>query len=185
MIGVFGSTTCKERSTMWRVATLVGSELGKRGYILLTGASSGVSAAAGHGALKQGGVVLGILPASVAEGEEATVDRTATSLIIKSGLVPKGRNVVTVLSCSAAIVIGGGYGTLNEITIAMANQIPLVVIEGLGGAADLMREIVKKLGGDQNITFVTDAVEAVRKVDAVVQSTDKRCQCKIFNTSIR
>jgi len=50
-----------------------------------------------------------------------------------------GREFVLISSCDAIIVIGGGSGTLNEITIAYQKKIPIVIIEWTWWWADKLK----------------------------------------------
>ena len=43
-----------------------------------------------------------------------------------------GREFVLVSSCDAIVVVGGGSGTLNEMTIAYQKKIPIFVMNGTG-----------------------------------------------------
>jgi len=47
-------------------------------------------------------------------------------------------------SSDGVIVICGRIGTLNEFTIAFEDDKPIGVLEGTGGTADMIREIVKR-----------------------------------------
>ena len=40
----------------------------------------------------------------------------------------EGRNVINVKSCLAAIAIGGEYGTLSEIALALKGQCPIILL---------------------------------------------------------
>lgn len=50
-----------------------------------------------------------------------------------------GREFSFILSCNAIICIGGGSGSLMEITMAYQAGIPVVVIKGSGGWSDKLR----------------------------------------------
>lgn len=51
-----------------------------------------------------------------------------------------GREFVLVSSCDAIVVIGGGSGTLNEMTIAYQKKIPIFVMKWTGGWADRLAD---------------------------------------------
>ena len=53
------------------------------------------------------------------------------------------RNTLTVRAADAVIMISGGIGTLNELTVAYEDK-PTVVLGGTGGWADRIREIAYK-----------------------------------------
>jgi hypothetical protein len=48
------------------------------------------------------------------------------------------RNTLTVRAADAVIMISGGIGTLNELTVAYEDK-PTVILEGTGGWADRVR----------------------------------------------
>ncbi len=49
-------------------ARLIGEEIAKRGYVLLTGGGTGIMKAASEGAYRAGGLVVGILPGERGKG---------------------------------------------------------------------------------------------------------------------
>jgi uncharacterized protein (TIGR00725 family) len=50
------------------------------------------------------------------------------------------RNTLVVRAADAVIMISGGIGTLNELTVAYEDK-PTVILEGTGGWSDRIREI--------------------------------------------
>ena len=79
--------------------------------------------AASRGAAEAGGIVVGILPGF----RRRDANRWITIPIV-TGL-DQARNVVLVRSCDAVIAVGGMYGTLSEIAIALKIGRPVI---GLG-----------------------------------------------------
>jgi uncharacterized protein (TIGR00725 family) len=63
-------------------------------------------------------------------------------VIIFTGFGYKGRNVINVRSADVVIIFGGAMGTLNEFTIAYDEGKIIGVLEGSGGVADHIREII-------------------------------------------
>jgi uncharacterized protein (TIGR00725 family) len=64
-------------------------------------------------------------------------------VIIYTGFGYKGRNVINVRSADIVLILGGATGTLNEFTIAYDEGKIIGVLEGSGGVADHIREIIK------------------------------------------
>jgi uncharacterized protein (TIGR00725 family) len=91
----------------------VGRLLGSRGAVVVTGGLGGVMAAACRGASSVGGLTVGLLPG---------LDRAAANEWV-SVAVPTGlgelRNGLVVRAADAVIAVGGGYGTLSEIALAL------------------------------------------------------------------
>jgi uncharacterized protein (TIGR00725 family) len=76
--------------------------------------------AACRGARAAGGRTIGILP-----GTERTDANPFVDVAVATGL-GQARNVLIVLSCDALIAIGGGFGTLSEIALALRHGKPVV-----------------------------------------------------------
>jgi uncharacterized protein (TIGR00725 family) len=75
------------------------------------------------------------------------------------------RNTLVVRAADAVIMISGGIGTLNEITVAYEDK-PTVVLEGTGGWSDGIRDIAYKgkhldEGGTNELRFAKTTAEAV------------------------
>jgi uncharacterized protein (TIGR00725 family) len=88
--------------------------------------------AVSKGAQQAGGLTVGIMPSL--DGNEAN---PYVELRITTGL--KGiRNVLIIRSSDAVIMIAGGRGTLNELTIAYGRK-PVIILEGSGGWSDRIR----------------------------------------------
>jgi len=98
------------------MAEEVGTLLAKYHVILLSGGKNGVMEASCRGAIKSGGITVGILP--------DTIGNNYLSIIIKTNL-NQARNFILVESADAIIAIGGEYGTLSEIAYALKSKIPV------------------------------------------------------------
>lgn len=112
----------------------VGRLLAERGAVVVSGGLSGVMEAVSRGAKASGGLVVGVLPGFDKRDANAYVD-----IAITTGMGWM-RNTLTVRAADAVIMISGGIGTLNELTVAYEDK-PTVVLEGTGGWSDRIREI--------------------------------------------
>lgn len=96
-----------------QAAALIGRHLAQRGIVLVTGGLGGVMEAACQGARAYGGLTVGILPGT---------DRGAANRWVKVA-IPTGlgelRNGLVVRSADVLIAVGGGYGTLSEVALAL------------------------------------------------------------------
>ena len=117
-----------------RAGEEVGKLLAERGAVVVTGGLSGVMEAVSRGAKNAGGLVIGILPGLDKRDANAYVD-----VAITTGMGWM-RNTLTVRAADAVIMISGGIGTLNELTVAYELK-PTVILEGTGGWSDRIREI--------------------------------------------
>ena len=76
--------------------------------------------AACRGAKIAGGTTLGILPGSDRRDANAFVD-----VAVATGL-GEGRNALVVRTADAVVAVGGSYGTLSEIALALRAGMPVV-----------------------------------------------------------
>jgi uncharacterized protein (TIGR00725 family) len=126
-VAVIGSGDASE--AMVAVAEKVGSGLASAGATVICGGLGGVMAAACRGAKSVGGLTVGILPGDDPRDANPWVD-----VAIPSGF-GEARNSLVVRSAAAIIAIGGEYGTLSEIALALRSRIPVIGI----GTWSLMR----------------------------------------------
>ena len=122
-LAVIGGAECDDRHR--QLARETGVAIAQAGAILLCGGRGGVMSAAAAGARSVGGRTVGILPGASALETPPDPD---IELPIYTGL-GQARNQILVLSAQAVIGIGGGWGTLSEIGLAMKYQIPVVLLE--------------------------------------------------------
>ena len=142
-----------------RAGEEVGKLLAERGAVVVTGGLSGVMEAASRGAKRANGLVIGMLPGFKKDDANKYVD-----VAITTGMGWM-RNTLVVRAADAVIMISGGIGTLNELTVAYEDK-PTVVLEGTGGWSDRIREIAyqgKHLdeAGINEIRFAKTPAEAV------------------------
>jgi uncharacterized protein (TIGR00725 family) len=104
------------------VAEEAGAAVAEAGCGLVCGGLGGVMEAACRGARSRGGLTLGLLPG---------VDREAANgwvvVAVPTGL-GEARNALVVRAADAVVAIGGGWGTLSEIALALKAGLPVVGI---------------------------------------------------------
>jgi len=118
IISVIGGSSPSRES--YRMAELVGRELGKRGLMVCCGGLGGVMEAVCRGAKSEGGVTVGILP-----GDDPKEANSYVDIPICTG-IGHARNVLVVKTGGAVIAVDGSYGTMSEIAHALAEGIPVV-----------------------------------------------------------
>jgi uncharacterized protein (TIGR00725 family) len=101
----------------YRAAYTVGKLIAASGSVLLCGGLGGVMEAACRGAFSHGGTTVGII-SGTGDGNPYL------SIVIRTGL-GHGRNVLVAQSGEALIAVGGSYGTLSEIAIALKTGCPV------------------------------------------------------------
>jgi uncharacterized protein (TIGR00725 family) len=101
----------------------VGRLLAERGAVLVCGGLGGAMEAACRGAKAAGGTTVGVLPGLDRGEAGAYVD-----VALPTGL-GQGRNVVIVHAADVLIAVGGGYGTLSEIALALRAGKPVIGLD--------------------------------------------------------
>jgi len=104
------------------VAYDVGRRLAQAGAVLVTGGLAGVMAAASRGAVEAGGTTVGLLP-----GLDRTSANAYLTVALPTGL-GEARNALVVRAADVVIAVGGEWGTLSEIALAMNTGTPVVGI---------------------------------------------------------
>ncbi|MEV6597559.1 TIGR00725 family protein [Actinoplanes sp. NPDC051346] len=122
-VAVCGPRACTDAEA--QQARRVGELLAERGAVVLCGGGTGVMAAVAAGARSRGGLVVGIRPND--SRQDASPDLSAT-VVTNMG---EARNAIIVWSADAVISVGGSWGTLSEVALAMRRGgIPVVALGG-------------------------------------------------------
>ena len=95
------------------VAEAVGGALGRRGAVVVCGGLGGVMEAACRGARAAGGLTVGLLP-----GDDRREANEFVDVAIPTGM-GEARNALVVRAADVVIAIGGEFGTLSEIALAL------------------------------------------------------------------
>ena len=111
LIGVIGGSVCTDEE--YQLAEEVGQRIARSGGVLVCGGMSGVMEAACKGAVKAGGVTVGILP-----GDNTGDANPYVKVPVATGM-GIGRNIIIVRTAAALISIDGKFGTLSEISYAL------------------------------------------------------------------
>jgi uncharacterized protein (TIGR00725 family) len=102
------------------VAEAVGRALAEAGAVVVCGGLGGVMEAACRGAKGAGGTTVGILPGSSRADANDHVD-----VALATGL-GEARNALVVRAVDALVAVGGEYGTLSEVALALKAGKPVV-----------------------------------------------------------
>lgn len=111
IVGVIGAGRAEEE--LLKIAEKVGSLLAKKGLILINGGLGGVMEASAKGAFHEGGITIGLLPTGKKEDANPYI-----KIPIPTGM-GEMRNALIVRASDILIAIGGEYGTLSEIALAL------------------------------------------------------------------
>jgi uncharacterized protein (TIGR00725 family) len=108
-IAVIGKEECTGEE--YEAAEMAGHLIAVNHAVLCCGGRGGVMEAACRGAKEEGGITVGILP-------DRGKGNPYLDVAVRTGM-GYGRNIILVESADAVVAIGGGYGTLSEIAIAL------------------------------------------------------------------
>ncbi len=106
-----------------RIAHELGAGLARLGLVVVTGGLGGVMAAACRGAVEAGGTTLGLLP-----GEDPDAANSWVTTVVPTGL-GEARDVLVVRAAAAVVAVGGGWGTLAEVALALRSHVPVLGID--------------------------------------------------------
>jgi uncharacterized protein (TIGR00725 family) len=120
-VSVVGSGTVT--GELYGKAREVGRLVAARGGTVVCGGRSGVMEAAARGATEAGGIAIGILP-----DEDREQANEFLSYTIATG-TGHARNLAVVCSGDVVISVGGEYGTLSEMGLALKVGRPVVALE--------------------------------------------------------
>jgi uncharacterized protein (TIGR00725 family) len=148
-IAVVGAGDALDGSPEAEAAEAVGRALAEAGAVVVCGGLGGVMAAACRGASGAGGTTVGILPGSSRDDANPWL-----TVALPTGL-GEARNALVVRAVDVLVAVGGGYGTLSEIGLALRTGTPVV---GLG-----TWELARGGEPDRGVDRVSSPEEAVRR----------------------
>jgi uncharacterized protein (TIGR00725 family) len=120
-IAVVGPGSAAPREAAW--AEEAGAAIADAGAVLVCGGLGGVMEAACRGARSRGGTTVGLLPGTDREDANGWV-----LLAIPTGL-GEARNALIVRAADALVAIGGAWGTLSEIALALRAGKPVIGLD--------------------------------------------------------
>src|SRR3989338_6750617 len=155
----------------------IGREIVRQGGILITGATTGIPHMAAKGAKDEGGISIGISPAATyashVKSYKLPIDYY--DFIIYSGFDYSGRNLILTKAADAFIIVCGGFGTLNEFTIALEDDKPIGVLTGTCGTSDQIQGLLKNINdphrhGAGKLVFSDDPKELISGLVGMIDS---------------
>jgi uncharacterized protein (TIGR00725 family) len=162
----------------------LGREIARQGAVLVTGATTGFPLWAAMGVKEEGGISIGLSPAS-GEKEHVEVYKLPLDymdLIIYTGFGYPGRDLLLTRSSDAVICGCGRVGTIHEFTIAFEDGKPIGIFEGPWEMGSQLQDILAK-GHRPNakIAVGADPKKLIEDVIALVKK-DKIAEYKIVPT---
>ena len=118
VVGPGAAATDQDLADARRAGTL----LAAAGVVVVTGGLGGVMGATAAGVRAGGGTSIGLLPSSRrADGDPAH------HLLLPTGL-GELRNALIIRTADAVLAIGGSWGTLSEVALAVRSRTPVVAL---------------------------------------------------------
>lgn len=158
----------------------IGKEVVRQGGILITGATTGIPDFAAKGAKEEGGIVIGMSPAGSYQHHVKTYKLPTKyyDTIIFTGFDYSGRNLLLTKAADAVIVICGGFGTLNEFTIALEDGKPIGVLTGTSGTAEEIQNLLLKINdphkhGSGKVIFSGEPKELISRLTVMIEKEQK------------
>lgn len=158
----------------------VGQEIVKQNGILITGATTGIPHQSAKGAKEAGGISIGISPAATyaAHVKSYKLPTDFYDFIIYTGFDYSGRNLILTKAADAVIIICGGFGTLNEFTIALEDDKPIGILSGTCGTSDAVYGLLKNIKdphrhGAGKLVFSSDPKELIAGLIEIVDRERK------------
>ena len=124
----------------------LGREIARQGAVLVTGATTGFALWAAMGVKEEGGISIGISPAT-SEKEHVEVYKLPLDymdLIMYTGFGYAGRDILLTRSADAVICGCGRVGTIHEFTVAFEDGKPIGIFEGPWEMGGQLKEILEK-----------------------------------------
>jgi uncharacterized protein (TIGR00725 family) len=173
-IGIMGSASGPQISdpVAREKAKKIGEEVAKRGFILINGACPGLPHDAMLAAKEHGGLTIGISPAfSQEEHTREYLSPSGHDIIIFTGLGFMERDIINIRSSDAIVIVGGGIGTLNELTIAYDEGRPVGILTNSGGISNSVPFVIEGLCKRKippNMVFDDDPAALLEKLEVVI-----------------
>ncbi len=146
-VGVIGSGSCY--SDICEVAFRIGQLLAEKNCVVINGGLGGVMEAVSRGVKSRNGIVIGIVP-----GKDREMANRYCDYVIATDM-GHARNMIIVHSSDVLISIGGSYGTISEMAIALKEgkrvvaYRPSVILEKLIVAENPEDAVEKALWGHE------------------------------------
>lgn len=152
----------------------VGREVVRQGAILVSGATTGIPLWAAKGAKEEGGMSIGLSPATT---EAEHVEKYGLPLdymdvIMYTGQGYSGRDILMTRTADAVIECAGRIGTIHEFTVAFEDKKPMGILEGPWTTDEIIKEIIEKsnrASEDPYIVYDADPKKLVEKVIEMVK----------------
>jgi uncharacterized protein (TIGR00725 family) len=164
-IGVIGYNDDRCTEVAKEIAYEVGKEIALSGSVLVCGGLGGVMDAACRGAKEVNGVTVGIIPQ-----DNFSFANQFCDIVICSG-IGYARDFIVATSSDGIIAVGGGIGTLIEMSVGYMIKKKIVAISSSGGVSDVY---AGKYLDERKRVLVEAAPDAKAAVQAILDDDIKK-----------
>lgn len=161
------------------IAEELGREIVRQGAVMVDGATTGFPFWSAKGAKTEGGIVVGVSPASSKREHVADYELPVDyhDIIMYTGHGYSGRNLLLTRMADAIIVGCGRMGTFNEFTVAFEDKKPIGVLEGDWETDEVFRFLIEKSHRahemEGKIVFSNNPKDLVTKLINVIKASEK------------
>lgn len=145
----------------------LGREIARQNAILINGATTGFPLWSAKGAKNEGGITVGLSPASCEKEhvEDYKLPLEYLDFILFTGFGYSGRNLLLTRAADAVIIGCGRMGTINEFTIAFEDNKPIGILKGDWQTDEVAEKIIKEAHrGSGKVVYDSDPKKLVEKV---------------------
>ena len=164
-IGVIGYNDDRCTEVAKVIAYEVGKEIALSGSVLVCGGLGGVMDAACRGAKEVNGVTVGIIPQ-----DNFSFANQFCDIVICSG-IGYARDFIVATSSDGIIAVGGGIGTLIEMSVGYMIKKKIVAISSSGGVSDVY---AGKYLDERKRVLIEAAPDAKAAVQAILDDDIKK-----------
>ena len=164
-IGVIGYNDDRCTEVAKEIAYEVGKEVALSGSVLVCGGLGGVMEAACRGAKEVNGVTVGIIPQ-----DNFSFANQFCDIVICSG-IGYARDFIVATSSDGIIAVGGGIGTLIEMSVGYMIKKKIVAISSSGGVSDVY---AGKYLDERKRVLIEAAPDAKAAVQAILDDDIKK-----------
>jgi uncharacterized protein (TIGR00725 family) len=161
-IGVIGYNDDRCSEVAKEIAYKVGKEIALSGSVLICGGLGGVMEAACKGAKEANGDTVGIIPQ-----DNFSFANQFCDIVICSG-IGFARDFIVATSSDGIIAVGGGIGTLIEMSVGYMIKKKIVAISPSGGVSELY---AGKYLDERKRVLIESAPDAKAAVQAILKDS--------------
>ncbi len=166
-IGIIGSagpeeypSTSTPDEKIYKIAEELGRIIANKNAVLVTGGKGGIMETACKGSKNNGGITVGIV-----KGDARGTSNNYIDIEIVTNTLGASEEAILINSCDGIIVVGGGAGTLQELTVAYRKSKPVVVLTTVDGVGV---QYINKYMDSRNTTKFFGANNPAKAVDILL-----------------